>query len=183
MILWFPIPPGKAFFRWMWTSILLPENWVSWISPNICRDTVSKWTHRLMEEGDNLERSLYCACGGSYPRLSGGGSELIKKVSIMERLPRRFNIVQHRTRQLLHAKSPVPARVVSVIRPGPGFFWFFVVRLLLLATMYIMPTYLMVSDTSSCLTLVLGVTLGTRFSAPDVNRMPRSCHLFVRDVI
>ena len=39
---WFPIPPRKAFFRWTWTCILQPENWDSWISPNIWRDTVSK---------------------------------------------------------------------------------------------------------------------------------------------
>ena len=31
-----------------------------------------------------------------YPRLSGRGSELINKVLMMERLPRRFNIVEHR---------------------------------------------------------------------------------------
>jgi len=73
-----------------------PENWVPWISPNIWRDTVSKWTHRFLQEGNNLERSLSCACGGCYPRLSGGGSELIKKVPVMERFPRRFNIVEHR---------------------------------------------------------------------------------------
>jgi len=96
LILRFPIPPGKAFFRWTWACILLPENWVSWISPNIWRDTVSKCTHRLLKEGNNLKRSLYCACGGSYPQLSGGGSELINKVLMMERLPRQFNIVEHR---------------------------------------------------------------------------------------
>jgi len=54
------------------------------------RDTVSKCTHWLLKEGDNLERSLYCACGSSYPRLSGGASELINKVLMMERLPRQL---------------------------------------------------------------------------------------------
>jgi len=40
--------------------ILLPENWVSWISPNIWRDTVSKWTHRLLKESGPWEwGSLY----------------------------------------------------------------------------------------------------------------------------
>ena len=29
LILRFPIPPGKAFFRWTWDCILLPKNWVS----------------------------------------------------------------------------------------------------------------------------------------------------------
>jgi len=82
-------------FRWTWTAILLPENWVSWISPNTWRDTVFKWTHRLLKEGNNLERSLICACGGCYPRISGRGSELIQKVPMMERLPRGFNIVEH----------------------------------------------------------------------------------------
>jgi len=47
----------------------------------------------------------------------------------MERLPRRFHIVEHRQRQLLHAESPVPARGVSAIRPGPVFFGFFLVCL------------------------------------------------------
>jgi len=79
MILRFPIPPGKAFFRWTWTSILLPENWVSWMSPNIWRDTVSKWTHRLRKEGNNLQRNLYCACWGCYPRLSGEGASWSRK--------------------------------------------------------------------------------------------------------
>jgi len=36
------------------------------------RDTVSKWTQRLMKEGNNLEISLYYACWGCYPQLSGG---------------------------------------------------------------------------------------------------------------
>jgi len=51
-------------------------------------------THRLQKEADNLEKSLCCACWGCYPQLSGGESELIKKVLIMERLPWRFNIVE-----------------------------------------------------------------------------------------
>ena len=82
-----------------------------------------------MREADNLERGLYCGCLGCYPRLSGEGSELINKVLTMERLPRRFHIVEHRQRQLLHAESPVPARGVSAIRPGPVFFGFFLVCL------------------------------------------------------
>ena len=49
-------------------------------------------TERRQQSG----KSLYCACGGSYPRLSGGGSELIKKVPMVEKLPRRFNIIKHR---------------------------------------------------------------------------------------
>jgi len=57
---------------------------------------ISKWTHRLQKEGNNLESSLYCACWGCYPRFSGGGSKLIKKVPMMERLLRRFSIVEHR---------------------------------------------------------------------------------------
>ena len=35
-------------------------------------------------------------CGDCYPRLSKRGSELIQKVPMIERLPRRFNIVEHR---------------------------------------------------------------------------------------
>jgi len=70
----FSIPPGKLFFRWTWTSILLSQNWVSWISPNNWRDTVSKWTQWLLKEADNLERSLYCACWGCYPWISGEGA-------------------------------------------------------------------------------------------------------------
>ena len=119
-----PIPPVKEFFRWTWTSILQPESRVSWVSPNIWRDTVSesKWTHRLLKEGDNLERSLNCASWGCYPRLSGGGSNLIKKASIMERLLWRMSPIEHRSRQFMYAESPVPARVVSAIRPGLVFF-------------------------------------------------------------
>ena len=85
----------KAFFRWTWTSILLPKSWVSSISPNIWRDTVSKWTHRLIKEAGNLERGLYCACLGSYPRLSGEGSDLIKKVLVLKRLPLRMSTIEH----------------------------------------------------------------------------------------
>jgi len=59
-----------------------------------------------------VEKSLYCACGGYYSRLSGGGSDLIKKVPMMERLPWRFTIVDHWQRQLLHTESPVPVRGV-----------------------------------------------------------------------
>ena len=44
-------------------------------------------THLLLKEDNNLEKSLYCARGGSYPRLSGGRRDL-KKVPMMERLPR-----------------------------------------------------------------------------------------------
>jgi len=65
---------------------------------------------------------MYCACWGCYPWLSRGKSDLIKKVPDMEILPWQFNIVDHRLRQLLHAESPVPARGVSAIRPGPVFF-------------------------------------------------------------
>ena len=97
MILRLPIPPGRVFFRWTWTSILLPENWVSWISLNIWRDMVStgKWTHWLLKEGNNLERGLYCTCWGYYPRLSGGMRNLIKKVSVMERLPWCMSTIEH----------------------------------------------------------------------------------------
>ena len=105
-------PPGKTFFRRTWTSILPRENWIFGTSPNIWGDLVFKWTHRLQKEADNLKRSLHCASWGCYPRLSGGGGSLIKKVPMIERLPRRFNIVEHRKRQLLHAESPAPARGV-----------------------------------------------------------------------
>jgi len=85
------ISPGKVFFRQTWNSILLRENWVSDISPNIWRHMVSKWTHRLQKEADNPEKSLYCAGWGCYPRISGGGSNLITKVPMMERLPWRMS--------------------------------------------------------------------------------------------
>jgi len=87
---------GKHFSDEHWLPFYYLYNWVFWTFPNIWRDTVSKWTHRLLKAGNNLKRSLYCACGGCYPGLSGGGSELIKKVPMMERLPMRFNIVAHR---------------------------------------------------------------------------------------
>jgi len=44
------LQPGKAFFRWTWTSFLLPQNWVSWISPNIRR--VSKRDDKGESTGD-----------------------------------------------------------------------------------------------------------------------------------
>jgi len=47
--------------------------WYTWIL-----GVVSKCTHWLLKEGNNLERSLYCACGGSYPRLSGASWSIIK---------------------------------------------------------------------------------------------------------
>jgi len=62
---------------------------------NIWRDTVSKRTHRLLKEVGNQERSLYCACWGCYPRLLGEGTELIKKVPVMERLPWRISTIEH----------------------------------------------------------------------------------------
>ena len=113
----------ESIFQINVACILLPEDWVSWISPSVWQDTVSKCTHRLLKEGNNLERILYCACGGSYLRLSGGKSKLINKVPMMERLPRRFNIVEHQQLQLLYVKSPVPERGVSAIRPRPVFFF------------------------------------------------------------
>ena len=45
----------------------------------------------------NENSTLKQACRCSYPRLSGGGSELIKKVPMTERLPRRFNSVERRS--------------------------------------------------------------------------------------
>jgi len=71
-------------------------NWGSGISPSIRGDTVFKWTHQLQKEADSLERSLHCARGGWYPRLPGEGSHLIKKVSVMERLPWRVSTIEHR---------------------------------------------------------------------------------------
>jgi len=44
-------------------------------------------------------------------------------MSVMERLPWRMSTIEHRQRQLLHAESPVPARDVLTIRPGPVFFF------------------------------------------------------------
>ena len=55
------------------------------MTKNIWRGTVSEWTLRLLKEVYNLERSLYCACWDSCPRLSGRGSDLSKKNPIMQR--------------------------------------------------------------------------------------------------
>jgi len=95
VILRFASLPGKLFFRWTWTSILLPKNWVSGIFLNIWRDKASKWTHQLLKEGNNLERSQSGASWGCYPRSSGGESNLIKKVPMMERLPWRMSTIEH----------------------------------------------------------------------------------------
>jgi len=77
---------GKHFHirRWMWTSILLTKNWVSWIFLNIWRDTESKWTHRLLrlslKESEHENRVL-CT------KLSSGGKHLyIQRFS--EKTPR-----------------------------------------------------------------------------------------------
>jgi len=85
----------ESIFQLKMSSILLPGNWVSCLSLNVWRDSVSKWTHWLNKEGDNLERSMYCVCWGSYPQLSGEGSHLIKKVSLMKRLPWRMSTIEH----------------------------------------------------------------------------------------
>jgi len=55
----------QSIFQMKMSSILLPGNWVFWISLNIWRDSVSKWTHWLNKEGDNLERTR----GGRKKRL------------------------------------------------------------------------------------------------------------------
>ena len=60
---------GKHFSDEHWLPFYYLYNWIFWTSPNIWRDTVSKWTHWLLKEGNNLEKSLYCACWGCYPRL------------------------------------------------------------------------------------------------------------------
>jgi len=90
------IPPGKVFSRQTLNSILLRENWVSEISPIIWGSTVSKCTHRLQKEVNNLGRSLCCASWGCYPRISGTGSNLIKKVPMTERLPWPVSTIEHR---------------------------------------------------------------------------------------
>jgi len=68
-----PIPPGKAIFRWTCASILLPENWVSWIFPNIWRDTVSKWTHRLLQEVYNRKEACILHVGAVIHDYQGEG--------------------------------------------------------------------------------------------------------------
>ena len=92
------------------------------MSLNIWQDTVFKWTHWLLKEVDNLERSPYCAYWGCYPHLIERGSHLRKKMPAMERLHwLQMSTIEHQRRQLLHAESPVPARGVSAIRPGSFF--------------------------------------------------------------
>jgi len=51
---------------------------------------------KSQNEAHNLRRSQHCACWGYYPRLSEGGSNPNKKLPHMERLPRRFNMAEHR---------------------------------------------------------------------------------------
>jgi len=64
-----------------------PRWWDSKWTRNARRNMVTTWTDRSLKEGDNLERSLYFACCGCYPRLSEEGGDLIKKVLLMKRLP------------------------------------------------------------------------------------------------
>jgi len=70
----FPIPLGKAFFRWTWTCILLPENWFSWISPNFWRDTIFKWTHRLLKEVDSDKEACFLHFGAVIREDQGEGA-------------------------------------------------------------------------------------------------------------
>jgi len=66
-----PFQEAKNLVRFQkkWKKRVYFENWVSWISPNTWQDTVFKWTHRLLKEGNNLESNLYCSCGVCYPWL------------------------------------------------------------------------------------------------------------------
>ena len=99
----FPIPIGKHF-----SDVRFPtENWGSWISLNIWWDTVSKWTHWLQKEADNLERGLCCACWDYYPWLSGGESDLIKEVPPIQRLPWRLNWKKRFAKYATPAANPV----------------------------------------------------------------------------
>ena len=116
------IPPGKAFFRWTWHSILLPENWVSWISPNIWQDTGSKWTHRLQKEADNLERSL---CWGCYPWLSGEGSGL--ECHSWKDCPVDLALLNTNNANFFARSRPYQCEPEASRTSGPGRFFFSVV--------------------------------------------------------
>jgi len=112
----------ESVFRWTWTSILLPENWVSWISPNIWRDTVSKWTCQLLKEGKQSWKNPVLCMLGLSSTIIRVRERSDQESSPMKRLPWRMSTIEHRWRQLVHAKSPVSARGVSAIRPGSFFF-------------------------------------------------------------
>ena len=68
----------------------------------------TKQHRKNFKEAQNLDSAGW----GCYPQLSGRGSNLIKKVPMIERLPWRMSTIEHQSRQLLHAESPVPARGV-----------------------------------------------------------------------
>ena len=92
------------------------------MTKNIWRGTVSEWTHRLLKEVHNLERSLYCACWDSCPRLSGRGSNLSQKNPILQRfLANEFN------RSPIMSTSALGVACTSARRRGhpaqADFFW------------------------------------------------------------
>ena len=70
------------------------------------------------EEGNNQERSLYCACWVLLSTIMRGGEQADQKNARHKKIALAHEHNWALIRQLLHAESPVPARVVSAIRPG-----------------------------------------------------------------
>jgi len=73
-----------------------------------------------MLEGIALQfKSLVSFGFGCNPRVFGGGSNLIKKAPHMKRLLSNVNTVEHRQQRIRPVESPIPARDVWTIQPGP----------------------------------------------------------------
>jgi len=86
--------PGPVRYPWGSVAESLLDHVVS--PPRSCLECIfSNYNDRcepfctspglVLKEGNNLERSLYCACWGCYPRLSRRRINPIEKVSVMQR--------------------------------------------------------------------------------------------------
>jgi len=78
------------------TSIALQEAPQLTKPPVFSSDDQSSTPHSPSTMFQHLERSQCCAGWGCYPQLSEGGSDLIKKVLMIGRLPWHMSTIEHR---------------------------------------------------------------------------------------
>ena len=115
----------KALFRWKLTSILLTENWVSWISPNIWRNTVSKWTYWLLKEGDNLERSCIVHVGAIFHDYQEDGASWSRKCWSWKDCPDAWAQLSTKNVNFCTRSRPYQREASRPSGPGHVFFSFF----------------------------------------------------------
>jgi len=73
-----------------------------------------------MLEGTAFEfKSLVSFGSGRNLRVFGGGNSLINKAPHIKRLLSNANTVEHRQQRIWPVESPIPARDVWTIQPGP----------------------------------------------------------------